>query len=161
MAAHYEDGATLRSPSGTCLARYRVERDVLTFSIDDDCALEQLAAILPEVAAYETGLLDFLLRGELTISAGGQITVQGAGLGAGTVEILVEDDRGVRTSLASVAVAGAGSAAGSDAGSGSGAPGSLASVAAPATGSRVVAVYRGVDTAGEPIVAVGAMPLTH
>jgi hypothetical protein len=157
MAATRDDGAALRSPSGTCLAHYRVDHDILAFSIDDDCALEQLAAILPEVAAYETGLLDFLLRGELTINAGGQITVQGTGLGAGNVEILVEDDRGVRTSLASVAVAGSGSAAGS----GSGAPASLASVAAPATGTRVIAVYRGVDTAGEPIVAVGAMPLTH
>jgi hypothetical protein len=86
--------------------------------------------------------------------------VTGAGLGAGNVEILVEDDRGVRTSIASVAVAGA-AGAGSDAGSGSGAGNSLASVAAPATGTRVVAVYRGVDAAGEPIVAVGAMPLTH
>jgi hypothetical protein len=160
MAAHYEDGATLRSPSGTCLARYRVERDVLTFSIDDDCALDQLAVILPEVAAYEAGLLDFLLRGELTISAGGQITVAGTGLGAGSVEILVEDDRGVRTSIATAAVA-APAAPAAAAGSGSAAPTSLASVAAPATGTRVVAVYRGVDAAGEPIVAVGAMPLTH
>ncbi len=164
MAAQRDEGSTLRSPSGTCLARYRVERDVVTFSIDDDCALEQLAVILPEVAAYETGLLDFLLRGELTISVGGEITVAGNGLGTGTVEILVEDDRGVRTSLATTAVAAPTAPtapAGSDAGSGSAAPASLASVAAPATGTRVVAVYRGVDAAGEPIVAVGAMPLTH
>jgi hypothetical protein len=158
MAAHHEDGATLRSPSGTCLARYRVERDVLTFSIDDDCALEQLAVILPEVAAYETGLLDFLLRGELTISGGGQITVAGTGLGAGSVEVLVEDDRGVRTSVATTAVAAPAAPA---AGSGSAAPTTLASVAAPTAGTRVVAVYRGVDADGEPIVAVGAMPLTH
>src|SRR5262249_41670735 len=102
MAATRDDGAALRSPTGTCLAHYRVERDRLTFSIDDDCVLEQLAVILPEVAAYETGLLDFLLRGELSISVGSQITVTSAGasgLGAGTVEILVEDDRGVRTSI--------------------------------------------------------------
>jgi hypothetical protein len=161
MAATRDDGAALRSPSGTCLAHYRVDHDVVTFSIDDDCVLEQLAAILPEVAAYEAGLLDFLLRGELTINAGGQISVTdsaGTRLGAGNVEILVEDDRGVRTSLASVAVTGA-AAAGSDAGSGAGS--SLASVATPATGTRVVAVFRGVDAAGEPIVAVGAMPLTH
>jgi hypothetical protein len=146
MAATHDDGAALRSPSGTCLAHYRVDHDVLSFSIDDDC------------------VLDFLLRGDLTITAGGQITVSdpgGSRLGAGTVEILVEDDRGVRTSIASVAVAGGAAAAGSDAGSGSGAPSSLASVATPATGTRVVAVYRGVDASGEPIIAVGAMPLTH
>jgi hypothetical protein len=33
-------------------------------------------------------------------------------------------------------------------------------VAAPTSGTRVVALYRGVDLAGEPLVAVGALPLT-
>ena len=149
MAANRDDGTTLRSTSGTCLARYRVEHDILTFSLDDDCMLEQLGVILPEVAAYETGLLDFLLRGELTLTAGDQIAVAGPGLGAGTVEILVEDDRGVRTSIARVATAAATGTA------------PLAQVAVPPVGTRVVAVYRGNDAAGEPIVAVGALPLTH
>jgi hypothetical protein len=149
MAANRDDGTTLRSTAGTCLARYRVEHDILTFSLDDDCMLDQLGVILPEVAAYETGLLDFLLRGELTITAGDQIAVSGPGLGAGTVEILVEDDRGVRTSIARVATAAATGTA------------PLAQVAVPPVGTRVVAVYRGNDAAGEPIVAVGALPLTH
>jgi hypothetical protein len=144
MAANRDDGTTLRTASGICLARYRVERDMVTFSLDDDCMLEQLAQILPEVTAYEAGLLDFLLRGELTITTADQITVSGKGLGAGNVEILVEDDRGVRKSIASVAAAG---------------PEQLAQVAAPGAGTRVVAVFRGSDAAGEPIVAVGAMPL--
>ncbi|HET7502707.1 MAG TPA: hypothetical protein VFK02_16915 [Kofleriaceae bacterium] len=146
MAANRDDGTTLRSAAGICLARYRVEHNTLTFSLDDDCLLEQLAQILPDVAAYEAGLLDFLLRGELTIAVADQVTVSGAGLGPGNVEILVEDDRGVRTALTTVATTG-GEA--------------LARVAAPASGVRVVAVYRGVDAAGEPIVAVGAMPLAH
>lgn len=152
MAAARDDGTTLRSPSGTCLARYRVEHDTLTFSIDDDCVLEQLAVILPEVAAYEAGLLDFLLRGELLLTVADQITVStGAetALGAGKLDVLVEDDRGVRTSIASVATQPGAAAA------------ALTTVATPASGTRVVAVYRGVDAAGEPIVAVGAMPLTH
>jgi hypothetical protein len=144
MAANRDDGTTLRTASGTCLARYRVERDTVTFSLDDDCMLEQLAYILPEVSAYEAGLLDFLLRGELTITTGDQIAVSGKGLGAGNVEILVEDDRGVRKSIASVAATGAEQ---------------LAQVASPGAGARVVAVFRGADAAGEPIVAVGAMPL--
>jgi hypothetical protein len=146
MAANRDDGTTLRSPSGICLARYRVEHDVLRFSLDDECMMEQLAVILPEVCAYETGLLDFLLRGELTIAVGTQITVSAKGLGAGSVELLVEDDRGVRTSLTTVAAT-----------SGE----QLAQVAAPPSGTRVVAVFRGSDAAGEPIVAVGAMPLAH
>jgi len=149
MAANRDDGTTLRSPSGTCLARYRVEHDILTFSLDDDCLLDQLSVILPEVTAYETGLLDFLLRGELTLTAADQITVSGTGLGAGSIEILVEDDRGVRTSIGNVQAT---VTAGSD---------QLARVAAPPAGTRVFAVYRGTDAAGEPIVAVGAMPLSH
>lgn len=152
MAANRDDGTTLRTPAGTCLARYRVEHDTLSFSIDDDCMLEQLAVILPEVAAYETGLLDFLLRGELTIAVADKLTVSGAGLGAGKIDILVEDDRGVRTSLGVV------DAAASPAGAAS-AP--LAAVAVPASGVRVVAVFRGNDAGGEPVVAVGAMPLTR
>jgi hypothetical protein len=146
MAANRDDGTTLRTASGICLARYRVERDLVTFSLDDDCMLEELAQILPEVTSYEAGLLDFLLRGELTIATGDQLTVSGKGLGAGNVEILVEDERGVRKSIASVA------ATGSE---------QLAQVAAPTAGTRVVAVFRGSDAVGEPIVAVGAMPLGH
>jgi hypothetical protein len=141
MAANRDDGTTIRTPAGTCLARYRVAHDELTFSIDDDCMLEQLAVILPEVAAYETGLLDFLLRGELTIAPDGQIT--GAGLGAGEVEVLAEDDRGVRTKLTAAAATGD----------------KLGQVALPTAATRVVAVFRGKDAGGEPIVAVGALQL--
>jgi hypothetical protein len=144
MAASRDDGTTLRSAAGVCLARYRVDSSVLTFFLDDECMLEQLGALLPEVSAYETGLLDFLLRGELTITSGSQIAVSGKDLGAGTLEILVEDNRGVRTSISTVQVTGGEQ---------------LAQVAAPTAGARVVAVYRGRDTAGEPIVAVGAVPL--
>jgi hypothetical protein len=146
MAASRDDGTTLRDATGTCLARYKVEHGVLEFWLDDDCMLEQIANILPEVAAYETGLLDFLLRGELTIALGEQITVSGKGLGPGTLEILVEDDRGVRTSLGTSQTA-----QGEQ----------LAQVATPAAGTRIVAVYRGTDAAGEPLVAVGALPLAR
>jgi hypothetical protein len=149
MAANRDEGTTLRTPSGVCLARYRVDHDLLTFSIDDDCMLEQLAQILPEVAAYEAGMLDFLLRGELTLSVADKITVTGAGLGPGTIEVLVEDDRGVRTSAGSITTQGSGPAA------------ALGQIATPSAGTRVVAVFRGNDAAGEPVVAVGAMPLTH
>ncbi len=147
MAANRDEGTLLRDAAGTCLARYRVDHDVLTFSLDDDCILEQLVAILPEVAAYETGMLDFLLRGELAITITDQVAVSGKDLGPGTVEILVEDNRGVRTRLLSVAT--------------DGSKEQLATVATPASGGRVVAVFHGTDRANEPIVAVGAMPLTH
>jgi hypothetical protein len=146
MAASQEDGTALRSDDGTCLARYRVDRGMLRFWIDDDCMLEQLTMILPQVAAYETGMLDFLLRGELTIHSAGGIVVSGKDLGAGTIDVLVEDARGVRTSLGSAQVKGGAA--------------ELIKVPAPASGTRVIAMFRGTDTAGEPIVAVGAMPLS-
>ena len=145
MAANREDGTTLRDNAGTCLARYRVESDEVSFWLDDDCLLEQLAVIMPEVAAYETGLLDHLLRGELAISGQETLVIGGKGLGAGTLDIVVEDNRGVRKTIATNAVKG-----GSE---------RLASISAPASGTRVVAVFRGVDTGGEPIVAVGTIPI--
>ncbi len=144
MAASRDDGTTLRDNAGTCLARYKVEHSVLSFSLDDDCMLEQVTAILPEVAAYETGLLDYLLRGELTLALTDQISVTGKGLQPGTIEILVEDERGVRRSIAKLQTSG---------------KDELARVAMPGSGTRVVAVYRGSDESGEPLVAVGAMPL--
>lgn len=145
MAASRDDGTTLRAADGTCLARYRVEHGVLSFHLDDDCMLEQVNVILPEVAAYETGMLDYLLRGELTIGVGPQLTVSGQGLGAGTVDVLVEDELGVRKSIGTANVT-----AGSE---------QLASVPMPSAGTRVVAVFRGTDANGEPITAVGATSL--
>lgn len=147
MAASREEGTTVRDAAGTCLAKYKVEHGVLSFWIDDDCMLEEIAAILPDVASYEAGLLDFLLRGDLTIDTKDGVLVSGKGLGAGVVEVLVEDDRGVRTSLGAQQIAG-----GTE---------QLIKVPLPAAGTRVVAVFRGADAAGEPIVAVGAMPLSH
>lgn len=146
MAASREDGTTLRNQAGTCLARYKVDHGVLSFSLDDECMLEQIAVLLPEVAAYETGLLDFLLRGELTITGGQQIVVSGKNLGAGTVDVLLEDDRGVRKNVGTAQIAG-----GKD---------ELVRLPPPGPGTRIVAVFRGADAQGEPIVAVGALPLT-
>lgn len=145
MAASRDDGTTLRDPAGACLARYKVEHNVLSFSTDDDCALDELAQILPNVAAWETGLLDYLLRGELIISLGPTITVAGKNLGAGEVQILVEDDRGVRTPLGKAATPGGREL--------------LGAVAMPASGVRILAVFHGTDAKGEPLVAVGAMPI--
>jgi hypothetical protein len=146
IAANQAQGATLRSAGGTCLARYHADRDRVQFSIDDDCALEQLAIILPEVAAYSAGMLDHLLRGELLVDLRGDSAVIKArsSLGPGQYQLLVESADGTRKVVAS---------------------GKTTSVAADvlvaeahlaSRGVRVVAVFRGVDAAGEPVVAVGS-----
>ncbi len=154
MAASRDDGAKLVNSAGVCLARYKVEHSRVTFSLDDDCMLEEVAAILPEVSSYEAGLLDFLLRGELTIANnGGALTVTGKDLGPGSIQLYVEDDRGVRSAL------GAAIAVETTVAPAAGAP--LARVPLPATGTRVVAVFRGADPNGEPLVAIGSMPLVH
>lgn len=147
MAASRDDGAVLRNPAGVCLLRYKVESNVVGFAMDDDCLLEQITAQLPEVAAYETGLLDHLLRGELAIAVGGEVVVTGEGLGAGQLEVLTEDERGVRSKLTAVATTGGAA--------------ELARIAAPGSGLRVVAVFRGVDATGEPVVATGATLLAR
>lgn len=149
MAASRDDGTTFRNTAGTCMARYRVEHGLLVFWLDDECMLEQVGAILPEVAAYEAGLLDYFLRGELAIQIGQNVVVSGKELGAGTIEILVEDDRGVRTSLGTALIQGADTST------------ALANVGTPASGTRVLAVFRGVDRNGEQMVATGVMPLSQ
>jgi hypothetical protein len=145
MTASRGDGATLRDAAGTCLARYKVDHDTLSFSIDDDCILEQLAVILPEVEAYETGLLDFLLRGELTLTVGQSVVVSGKGFGAGEVEVLVEDDHGVRTRIYQLQTQGEKDL--------------IVRVPLPGTGVRLVAVFRGADANGEPMVAIGSIAM--
>jgi hypothetical protein len=139
MAATRDGGSVLRNAAGTCLARYTVEHGVLSWTLDDDCILEQLAVIVPEVASYEAGLVDFLFRGNLAIAIDQNIAVSAKGLGAGQLEILSEDERGVRTKLAAMA---------SNDGSGA--------IPTPPTGVKIIAVFRGADASGEPIVATGA-----
>jgi hypothetical protein len=148
MAAARDEGTTLKSEAGVCLARYRVERNTLEFFLDDACLLEQAQAILPEVASFETGLLDFLLRGQLLIrqESGALAIGTPAKLGAGQLDILLEDASGQRTSLKSQAVTGAEAQT------------ELARLGAPA-GARVIAVFRGKDAAGEPVLATAAATL--
>ncbi len=147
MAASRDEGSTLRDAAGTCLARYHVDHGILGFSLDDDCVLEQLAVIMPEVASYEAGLLDFLFRGELDVTTEGTITVSAKGLGPGQLEILVEDERGVRTKIATPAAKGGEAMT------------VIGTMPLPPTGVKIVAVFRGADSNGEPIVVVGAAPI--
>ncbi|MBK9029759.1 MAG: hypothetical protein IPL61_00195 [Myxococcales bacterium] len=142
-------GTTLRDATGMCLARYRKDRGALSWWLDDDCELEQAQAILPVVAGYQAALLGWLSRGQLAVTlADGQVTVRarGAALGAGTVTLFAEDGRGVRTAAGTAPITAAADGA------------ALATLPAPA-GRRAIALYRGLDDAGEPIIAFGHVEL--
>jgi hypothetical protein len=140
-----QENVALRDARGVCQAVYHVQAERLVWSIPDACAGEQLAAILPVVGAYATGLVDFLFRGTLTVSdEGGQLTVRSAGvkLGKGTLR-LYTDSKGVRSPAGDVTMGGDPSAD------------VLGTAALPAGADHVVAVFKGVDAAGEELVAVG------
>ncbi|HKE16126.1 MAG TPA: hypothetical protein VKB80_14720 [Kofleriaceae bacterium] len=142
-----EDGLALRDAQGVCLARYRVIDHRLSWSIDDACALEQVAAILPLVGSYAAGMLDALFRGSLTLeSEGAQIVVRtgAVDLGRGKVSLYWDDARGIRTLLREVTVEH--TAAGQIAASLPGIPDSA---------RRVSALFEGSDTAGRPLQAAG------
>jgi hypothetical protein len=147
MAASQPDGTTLADAAGVCMARYRVERGILSFWLDDDCVLAQVDAILPEVSSYAAGALDFLFRGELAVSVDGSHAVvhTKGGLGAGKLEVLWEDARGVRTTIHANAVAASADGA------------TVGDAILPDGTRRVVALFTGVDAGGEPVVAVGAV----
>ncbi|HTM22538.1 MAG TPA: hypothetical protein VL172_18580 [Kofleriaceae bacterium] len=143
-------GQELADPAGVCLARYQVVAGRVQFSLDDECMAEQIAAVLPEVAGYSAGLLDWLFRGELTVTDAGaaiEVAPAGVGLGAGELELFAEDAAGVRTPLGKATVTGA--ATGSSA--------ARVAVSVPAGARRIAALFRGVDAAGQPLAAAGLL----
>jgi len=134
-----------------CLARYHVDRGVLRWSTDDDCMLQQVDVTLPRAVGYGAGLIDWLFRGELEVTAepgvaGRAIVVSRAALGAGTIEVLAEDARGVRKAIGQPLAVQKGAAG--DA---------VATVEVPADALKVYVLFEGADAAGEPLVAVGAL----
>ncbi len=144
-----EEGARLLDASGVCLAQYALRDGELRWSIPDDCALEQAAALLAQASAYGAGVIDWLFRGELQLEErGGAIEVTSAAIGLAevTVTLLAEDADGARAPVARIEETG-------------GAAGEiLARFDAAAAGEgRVVALVRGVDEHGEPIVATGQL----
>jgi hypothetical protein len=146
MAASNENGTMLRSSAGVCLARYRVNQGQVNFFTDDDCQLEQVAALLPVTASYETGLTDFMLRGQLRLTRDGSDVVVATtqAMTSGTVTLVSQDARGNRTVVATKAVA----AVAADAEIGR----------FPVTSSTAwFAVAAGVDGNAEKIVAIGGL----
>jgi len=147
FAAAKPKGARLIDDEGICVAGYRVVKSKLSWFLDDECMLEQIAVILPDVASYSAGLLDWLFRGELALAKKqGQLvaTARGQGYGAGTVEFFWDDESGVRTSYGKSAV------------EATAADSPLARTPLPPKAAvRVTALFEGVDAAGQPLVATG------
>jgi hypothetical protein len=140
-AARTATGGRLMDSGSNCLAAYHVdERRRLTWSIPDECALDQLRVILPTAVGYGAGFIDWLFRGELTLEVSGDRVVvrPRATLGAGKLRVFADDASGMRREIG---------ATDSSDGSGqvSGAP-----------SGRITAVFVGVDSRGEAVVAVGS-----
>jgi hypothetical protein len=136
---------------GVCLAGYRLDdRSRLRWFLDDECMNQQVAAILPVVGAYSAAFLDWLTRGTLALERADDgvtatIAAGGVALGAGSLTVFWDDDRGARAVLGAPVTITAGAIGQS-----------LARVPAlPADARAIAAVFRGVDSAGEPVVAVG------
>lgn len=150
--ARAPDGVRLVDDRGVCVANYRVLDNMLSWQIDDLCAAEQIAVILPEVGAYSAGMLDFLFRGVIEIQVQNKqvvATAAGADFGAGTVEVFWDDARGVRQKIGETTTLEK-----ADTGQ------SIVGLNKTPKGARALAVvYKGVDQAGQPLVAAGYLRL--
>jgi len=138
------DGLVVRGEDGVCRANYRIDDGTIHFSISDDCAAAQLRAILPQVGGYAAGFLEHLFRGGLAViveSGTARVSVPKSELqlGAGQLTFVVEDATGQRK------VVGTGELRDG-----------TANLNVPADAARVFVVFRGVDSNGESLIAVGS-----
>ncbi|MFH0899846.1 MAG: hypothetical protein V2A73_04375 [Pseudomonadota bacterium] len=141
-------GGIARDSAGVCLANYRrTAGGKLEWSISDDCAVAQLASILPEIGSYAAAFLDWLFRGTLDVEPDGTVLAAGFAAGKGTISLLSEDAAGNRRPVATVQTGGCLKGE------------RIASfgAAVPAEATRLVAVFNGVDAVGEQVVAVGSV----
>ena len=147
-----EGHARIETASGVCLANYHVDSRRLSWSIQDTCAVEQLASILPTVAGYSGGLLETLFRGSMSFDVAPAQTAIRAGsvaLGAGTLTVFADDSLGIRSKVfeAKVSSARAGAA--------------FATLPGVPDGThRLAALFEGQDASGRPLIATGVADLT-
>jgi len=128
-AAHRKLAAFHRAPGGD-----------VRFSLDERCYQDAAAVLLPEAAQAALSALEHLFRGGVSLDAGR--VKSDVALGAGRVSVLVEDEGGLRREIAGRDVPSA-------------EPGAeLAEVPAGNEDRMVIAVFRGVDKEGEPLLAV-------
>jgi hypothetical protein len=148
VAARNAKGATWLNEDGVCLSRYRWQRARVSFWMDDECALEQLEAILPTVGAYSTSFLERLYPGDLGLSKkAGKIllSVDAKRYGEGTVRAFADSADGTRSEYHSVAAS----------------PGKpvAATLPVPPSGTRrVTLLFDGRDSSGAPLLATTTSP---
>jgi hypothetical protein len=160
LGAAARGGAYLATTAAPQLVAYRVDsRGMLTFWLDERTDRAYARALLSEVGGYAAGLIDHLFRGRLAFAQeprqGGRPTAmlhnRGPALAAGKLTILADDSRGRRRVVDTRDVPTT-TPTGSRLGG---------SITVPRGAVRLVAVFRGLDAAGEPVVVVeeSALPL--
>jgi hypothetical protein len=132
---------------------YRVDgRGALRFFLDQRCHAAAAERLLPRAVAYSAGLINFLLRGQVSLDRQGEelvVTTLGAPIASGRVRLFTEDSKGIRALLREQPAASAGRDA------------RLASLSvkpSPSTAALVVLV-EGKDLAGEQLVATARLSL--
>ncbi len=147
IAARNKSGATWTNESGVCLARYKHAQSEITWWIDDDCALEQLEAILPVVAGYGASFLKSLFPDDISLSLNsGKLLVTGEAshYGVGTLRFYTDSAQGERSEFFAIERSGDSSA--------------LASATIPTTAfARVTVLFDGKDKSGNPLLATATM----
>jgi hypothetical protein len=139
---------TLGSAEVPVLASYVVDRDLVQFALDERAFASYAGILLPRAAASAAGLLAFLFRGQLSVARDGDaLVVNNAGgtLSRGTLTLLGEDGAGRRKVMSTSGAAAWPVRNGAELGR---------AAALPADVRRVVALFRGQDDQGEPLVAI-------
>lgn len=147
IAARNSEGATWSNAAGVCLTRYRHKQSKLSFWIDDDCALDQLEAILPIVSGYGASFLEALYPSDLTMAVkSGKLQVSGSSdrYAKGSLRFFSESANGTRSEYHKATREGTGA--------------ELIQAPTPPAGTRAIAVlFDGTDSAGKPLLATTRM----
>jgi hypothetical protein len=132
---------------------YRVDANgVLRFFLDQRCHATAARKLLPRAVAYSAGLIDFLLRGQVSLERQGeQLVVNnlGAPFASGRVRLFAEDSKGLRALLRELPLGSTGRDA------------RLAAleVKPPSSAVALVALVEGKDPAGEQVIATSRLSL--
>jgi hypothetical protein len=127
------------------LAHYREGERGIIWSLDERCFADYAGVLLPETTRYAAGLIELLFRGRLELAVehgAATVKVKELGLGAGTVTLYADVSGQPRQKVRARQLHAAGDGE------------AVLDATLPAGAQRVAAVFRGVDSNGEPVVIV-------